>query len=136
MTRHGGEVLAQISCTSPPILGMTSLPSLSLVGGSFELLPPCPPVVSAVRCPGDTPDSLPLALPTHLLKCSMSILLPLSSSGFAGDVEDALPKSCCGLPRHPGTPPISLHILGVLGPSASGMWLVPVKAKRKDRELE
>ncbi len=123
--------LAQISCTSPPILGMNSLPSLSLVGGSFELLPPCPPVVSAVRYPGDTPDSSPLALPTHLLKCSMSIMLPLSSSGFAGDVEDALPKSCCGLPRHPGTPPTSLHILGVLGPSASGMWLVPREGQKE-----
>ncbi len=99
--------------------------------GSFELLPPCPPVVSAVRCPGDTPGSSPLALPTHLLKCSMSILLPLSSSGFAGDVEDALPKSCCGLPRHPGTPPTSLHILGVLGPSASGMWLVPREGQKE-----
>ncbi len=129
--------LAQISCTSPPILGMNSLPSLSLVGGSFELLSPCPPVVSAVRYPGDTPDSSPLALPTHLLKCSMSIMLPLSSSGFAGDVEDALPKSCCGLPRHPGTPPTAVFSsleYSVHQPLECG-WC-PVKAKRKDRELE
>lgn len=93
--------------------------------GSFGLPPPCPSVVLVVRCPGDTPGSLPLALPTHILKHLMSILLPLSSLGFVGDVGDALPKSCYELPHHPDTLQTSIHSLGEFNPSVSGMLPVP-----------
>lgn len=89
---------------------------------TFGLSPSYPSVLSVVHCPGDTPGSLSLTLPTRILKHLTSILLSLSSLGFVGGVGDALPKSCYELPRHPGMLQTSL---GGLGPSVSGMWLVP-----------